>query len=134
MPWLSHPMGDGLPVGMTAGFIYGTSAQVSGWKLFRGIWGRVSTIAFSPDGSVLASGGSWNDATIRLWDLRTATATHALAGHKDGVTSVTYSPDGLMLASGGSDDTIRLWDANTGELLRTLEGHTSGVGSVAFSP
>ena len=83
---------------------------------------------------MLASGGSWNDAAIRLWDLRTAKATHALVGHHGPVTTVAFSPHGLTLASGGSDDTICVWDANTGERLRTIEGHTNWVSSVAFTP
>ena len=91
-------------------------------------------MAFSPDGSMLASSGSWNDAAIRLWDLRTAKATHALVGHHGPVTTVAFSPHGLTLASGGSDDTICVWDANTGERLRTIEGHTNWVSSVAFTP
>ncbi|MDE0297628.1 MAG: hypothetical protein OXN17_03270 [Candidatus Poribacteria bacterium] len=99
-----------------------TGAEVS---LLTGHSEEVYAVAFSPDGSVLASGGN-RDAIIRLCDLRTAKATHALVGHHGAVTSVASSPDGARLASGGSDDTIRIWDANTEERLWTLEGHTGG--------
>ncbi len=80
----------------------------------------VESVAFSPDGTKLAS-GSW-DTTIRLWDVRTGKGTHTLAGHRDSVRSLVFSPDGLTLASRGRDEMIRLWDVDTGEPLRALEG------------
>ena len=92
----------------------------------------VYSVAFSPDGKILASGG-WDD-TIRSWDATTGELIHTLTGHTEAVYSVAFSPDGKILASGSWDDTIKLWDATTGELIHTLTGHTDWVGSVAFSP
>ena len=95
----------------------------------------VSSVSFSPDGSILAS-GSWDD-TVRLWDVETGMPFRTLEGHTDGVSSVSFSPDGSTLASGSWDDTVRLWDIETGVHLRTLEGHRwghRGLHSVSFSP
>jgi WD40 repeat protein len=94
----------------------------------------VCSVAFSPDGKILAS-GSWDD-TIKLWDVATGTLLRTLQGHTDLVWSVAFSPDGKILASGSGwpDNAIKLWDVATGTLLRTLSGHTDFVRSVAFSP
>ena len=89
----------------------------------------VESVAFSPDGSTLASGG-WD---IKLWNAQTGDLINTL-GHDSSVWSVAFSPDGSRLASGSSDKTIKLWNAQTGDLINTLKGHDSSVLSVAFSP
>jgi len=92
---------------------------------------HVKGVAWSPDGTRLASGG-W-DGTVRIWDAASGEELHVL-NHKDHVHSVAWSPDGAQLASGSDDDTVRVWDAASGQELRVLAGHTSPVRSVAWSP
>jgi len=94
--------------------------------------GWVNSVAFSPDGSILASGSL--DQSIILWDMASVRELRTLSGHTDSVQSVAFSPDGSILASGSRDDTIKLWDVAGGRELRTLSGHSGDVWSVAFSP
>jgi WD40 repeat protein len=77
----------------------------------RGHEKPVSTLAFSPDGRLVAT-GSW-DHDIRVWDLQTQNLLRLLPGHTDSVTNVKFSPDGRRLASSGKDGAIRLWDTAT---------------------
>ena len=69
--------------------------------------GDIFSLAFSPDGKILASGSY--DNTVKLWDVKTKQEITTLTGHSDDVESVAFSPDGKTLASGSRDDTIKLW-------------------------
>ena len=100
--------------------------------VFTETFGNALSVAFSPDGQLLAAGTDTGE--IWIWQVPERKPLLILQEHTDWVRTVTFSPDGSMLASCGDDQTVRLWDVNTGQCLRTLQGHTDWVRSVAFSP
>jgi WD40 repeat protein len=75
----------------------------------KGHTGWVQSVAFSPDGKILASGGK--DGAVVLWDVAGRRMLgQPLKGHTGWVQSVAFSPDGKTLASAGFDDAVVLWD------------------------
>jgi WD40 repeat protein len=130
------------------------------WKSLKRAMGSVASLAFSPDGSVLAAcGESFGDygrvfdsaerlderstgpGRLKIWDVNTGAKTHDLVGHSD-ANAITFSPDGTVLASAGSwlSDSesgtgVVIWNAHTGTKLRTFViDANAGTHSVAFSP
>jgi WD40 repeat protein len=90
-------------------------------------------LALSPDGSLLASAGSF-DKPIVLWEAATGHQLRTFSGHTGGINRLVFSPDGKLLASSAGDVTIKLWDVASGNALQTLVGHTQAASSLAFSP
>jgi WD40 repeat protein len=99
---------------------------------YNGHTAWVQSLAFSPDGQILASGS--NDQTVRLWNVHTGQCLKTLRGHTSWVQSLAFSPDGQILASGSNDQTVKLWNIHTGECLQTLSGHRNRVFFTTFTP
>ncbi|KAF2681103.1 hypothetical protein K458DRAFT_310374 [Lentithecium fluviatile CBS 122367] len=87
----------------------------------------VSSVAFSPDSTRLASGS--RDKTVKIWDANSGACLQTLEGHSSAVSSVAFSPDSTRLASGSRNKTVKIWDANSGACLQTLDGHSGSVSS-----
>jgi actin-like ATPase involved in cell morphogenesis len=123
-----------------------TSAELTGgWgpavRLGTPLTGHTSPvygIAFSPDGTLLATVGA--DNTLRLWDVASRRPVgEPLRGHTDLIYSVAFSRDGRTLATGSRDRTVRLWDVTGHRLIGPLPNGNDlyaspPVYSVAFSP
>ncbi|MCD8541954.1 MAG: hypothetical protein LRY69_00350 [Gammaproteobacteria bacterium] len=94
----------------------------------------VCSVAYSPDGHYIASGG-W-DKTVHQWIAATGQPFGlVMEGHTGKVYSVAYSPNGRYIASGSSDYTVRQWIAATGSPFGpVMQGHFQTVNSVAYSP
>ncbi len=98
----------------------------------------IHDLAFSPDGSMVASAGG--DNAVKFWDVESGTLIRSIAAHDDDVSTLAFSPDGTILASGAGgwdstdDSSIKLWSVADGTLLNTFEGHGDWVYALDFAP
>jgi WD40 repeat protein len=103
------------------------SYEVGEQKRDKEVW----SMAFSPDGKLLASGGF--DGKLRLWNLSTSRQRTVLKGHSKQIANLVFSPDGMLLASYGIDGNIFVWDVETGKQRAALSS-PGMVQSLIFSP
>ena len=97
---------------------------------------RVLSVAYSPDGSLVATGsGDWDELGVaQLWDARTGLRVGPAMKHAGRVFHVAFSPDGMRLATASMDKTARLWDVRTSDPIGEPMTHDKNVVKLTFSP
>lgn len=102
-------------------------------NVISNLFENISSIAFSPNGKYVAT-ATYNDKTIRVWNLETDSVVRVFNGHRRAVTSIAFSPDGNRLVSGACDRTVHVWGMKEDncEILK-IDGN-SDFYSVAYSP
>eukprot|EP00051_Salpingoeca_urceolata_P010431 m.127648 g.127648 ORF g.127648 m.127648 type:complete len:337 (+) comp16711_c1_seq3:70-1080(+) len=94
---------------------------------------KVQAVAFSPDGSHIATAS--RDNMVHVWHLGTRERVAVLNGHTERVNTVAFSPSGDIIASGSHDGTVRIWRGpDFGDCAQTLSPNRSAVWAVAFHP
>lgn len=109
----------------------GSFAEVR--SLPAGVW--LTSLAFSPDGAVLAGGG--RDGQLYAWEVssgRLLEDAYPRQAHRKGVNQVAVSPDGLILASAGNDGMARLWELTSGEPITAMIAGAFATPAIAFTP
>lgn len=128
-----NPAGDQLAASLGHEMIIWDTEKQSRLYTLTGHEAAVSSVAWSPDGEVVASGDK--SGRIMLWEAGTGRRIRSLTGHTRPVTDLDWSPDSSQLASAGStDDTVLIWNVDTAQVLHTLKGETNGLWSVGWSP
>jgi WD40 repeat protein/serine/threonine protein kinase/tetratricopeptide (TPR) repeat protein len=96
------------------------------------------TVAYSPDGRLIASGSGWYEkqkpGEVIVWDAETGQEVFTLKGHTRLVRSVVFSSNGKLLASCGLDSAVCVWDVTTRQQLARFPGRGGWMTGVAFSP
>jgi hypothetical protein len=91
---------------------------------------QVFGVAFSPDGTKLASCGA--DKFVKVFEIPSGKFLKSFEGHTHHVLDVGWKTDGKLLASAGADNAVKIWNYETGEQQRTIAGHTKQVTRLLF--
>ncbi len=100
--------------------------------IFSDTFSNILSVAFSPDGQLLAAGTATGE--IWVYQAQRGTPLFTCHGHRDGVWSLAFNPQGSTLISGSDDQTVRVWDLTSHDCLMLLNLHTNRVRAVAFHP
>ncbi|MBO3460764.1 WD40 repeat domain-containing protein [Aetokthonos hydrillicola Thurmond2011] len=115
---------------LTKGELIGTLSEYP-WTL-TGVVDELNSLAFSPDGQTLVSGGA--DSTIKIWHVGALDLIDILHKHNGMVRCVAFTPDGHMLATGGDDRKIMFWDLIQRRVAIALSLDDTAPHALAFSP
>ncbi|KAJ9533174.1 WD40-repeat-containing domain protein [Haematococcus lacustris] len=92
----------------------------------------VASLAFSSNGSLLASGGM--DGVVKIWDTSSGQLVQDLEGPGDAVNWVRWHPKGNVVLAGSDDMTVWMWLAQTGVCMQVFSGHSGSVSDGCFTP
>jgi WD40 repeat protein/serine/threonine protein kinase len=94
----------------------------------------ITSVAWSPNGSAIASGSGYSEGSIRLWDATSGKPLGTLEGHTSWTSELIFSKNGRWLYSASADQTIRIWDIEQQRCLAILHGSTDEIYGLALSP
>lgn len=120
--------GDVLAV---AGFNQIRLVNASDGKLLKSFSNTGSSLALSPDGSLVA--GAYEEASLRIWNTSSGEPLYTIKDLPDSVTRLVFSPDGNMLVIGYSDGTIEFRLVSDGTLLKNWEAHSRSISDIIFT-
>ncbi len=92
------------------------------------------SVAWSPNGSIIACGSGYNGGPIRLWDAASGHLLGELKGHTSSIHELLFSANGRRLYSASGDQTIRIWDVEERQCLATLRGSNDILQGLALAP
>ena len=95
-------------------------------------WGRIHTLAFSPDNERLISAG--DDETIFIWDVVSGSEVGKIYGHSSSIKALATSPNGRLIASGDGYGIIKIWNLRTKQEIHSINGYSLPVNSLSWSP
>ncbi len=145
--WLTFPTAPGAgrldydPGGVFVAAGYGPQGAVKVWDTRSGAevlslsegshrsW--VESVAFSPDGALLATASL--DGMAKIWSMPDGQLLYTLSGHVMGIYDLAFSPDEKRLATAGGDSVVMIWDVETGQEIGTLQSGSVIMG-LDFSP
>jgi len=110
------------------------ASGTTNFKLLKAHAEGVSSVAWSPTGSIIASGSGYVGDRIQLWDAASGKHIGTLEGHTSWISQLIFSTDGLRLYSASGDQTIRIWDVGQRRCLATLRGSSHEVPGLGLSP
>ncbi|HEY1409729.1 MAG TPA: WD40 repeat domain-containing protein, partial [Promineifilum sp.] len=92
------------------------------------------SIAYSPDGRLIATSSDEQDTTVKVWEAQTGVEIYSLSGHTARAWGLAFSPDASRLVTSGFGGIVKVWDMGTGEELYTLPNQSTSVLDIAFTP
>jgi WD40 repeat protein len=110
-------------------------AEVAAIDGHTGVGATVKSVAFSSDGTMLATVHAWErEFYVALWDMPSHRKVGTLVDEGHHIRTLAFSSDGALLATGGDDEVVRLWDVGSSRLVARFKGHRRGINSLSFSP
>ncbi|HCF85694.1 MAG TPA: hypothetical protein DEV72_10880, partial [Ktedonobacter sp.] len=100
---------------------------------YRGHRRFVRSIAWSPDGRSIVSGGDFGDSSIHVWDVATGQVVSIHDGQYRNF-AVSWSPDGSRIAAGNFDGTVQVWEASSGHNTLVCDRQAGPVYTIDWSP